>query len=113
MASDYLHRLKEQFGKDFTDLLALYDSLAGQPDPLTALLQHPAFKDQTESMAKQIVNAWMLSQYRVETPQKKGDAAPAVDAGFFEKGLIWSAIAAHPIGFSHAGHGYWANNPSA
>lgn len=110
IAKDYLHRLKEQFGSDFMALLTLYDARSGTPDPLAALLSDPSFKD-VESMAKQIVNVWLLSQYRVETPTQKGDAAPAVDAGYFEKGYIWPAIKAHPIGFSHSGHGYWTRKP--
>ena len=113
MASDYLRRLKEEFGADFVALLTLYDSVASQTDSLSALLQHPSFKDKVESVAKQVVNVWMLSQYRVETTEKKGDSAPAFDAGFFEKGLIWPAIGAHPIGFSHRGHGYWSSEPSS
>ena len=112
MASDYQHRLKEQFGADFVALLALFDSLAPAADRLAALLAHANFKDKIESVAKQVVNVWMLSQYRVETPEKKGDAAPAFDAGFYEKGLIWPAIGAHAIGFSHGGHGYWATKPT-
>lgn len=111
IAKDYLHRLKEQFGADFTSLLILYDSKSAAPDPLAALLADPGFRDTIESMAKQVVNVWMMSQYRVETADKKGDAAPAFDAGYFEKGFIWPAIKAHPIGFSHSGHGYWTTKP--
>jgi hypothetical protein len=111
IAKDYLHRLKEQFGGDFVALLTLYDAQSGMPDPLQALLADPTFKDSIESIAKQVVNVWMLSQYRVETTDKKGDAAPAFDAGYFEKGYIWPAIKAHPIGFSHRGHGYWTTKP--
>lgn len=119
MGKDYLHRLKEQFGADFTALLALFtaSSTANPADPLAALLASPQFKDKTESMAKQVVNVWMLSMYRIEvidsdlTKVKKGDDAPAADAGFFEKGSIWPAIGAHPIGFSHSSSGYWAVKP--
>lgn len=111
IAKDYLHRLKEQFGADFVALLTLYDSKSSAPDPLAALLDDPAFKDSIESMAKQVVNVWLLSQYRVETPDKKGEAAPVFDAGYFELGFIWPAIKAHPIGFSHKSHGYWTTKP--
>lgn len=111
IAKDYLHRLKEQFGADFVALLTLYDSKSSAPDPLAALLIDPAFKDSIESMAKQVVNVWLLSQYRVETPDKKGEAAPVFDAGYFELGFIWPEIKAHPIGFSHLSHGYWRTNP--
>ncbi|HEV8693861.1 MAG TPA: hypothetical protein VGQ93_06710 [Lysobacter sp.] len=111
VAKDYFHRLKEQFGADFVALLTLYDSKSGMPDPLAALLADAGFKDTIESIAKQVVNVWMLSQYRVETADKKGDAAPASDAGYFEKGFVWPAIKAHPIGFSHSSHGYWAAKP--
>lgn len=111
IAKDYLHRLKEAFGADFIALLTLYASKAGAPDPLAALLGDASFKERIESMAKQVVNVWMLSQYRIETAEKKGDNAPAFDAGFFDQGLIWSAIKAHPIAFSHRSHGYWTSKP--
>lgn len=111
MAKDYLHRLKEQFGSGFVALLTLYDSKSSAPDPLAALLTYPAFKDSIESMAKQVVNVWLLSQYRVETPELKGEAAPLFDAGYFEMGYIWPAVKAHPIGFSHKSHGYWIAEP--
>lgn len=111
MARDYLHRLKEQFGADFMALLTLFDSLSAAPDPLAALVTNAAFKDQIESMAKQVVHAWLLSQIRIESAGKIGDAAPAVDVGFFEKGYIWPAIKAHPTGFSHQSYGYWSDKP--
>ena len=111
IAKDYLHRLKEQFGADFVALLTLYDSKSGTPDPLAALLSDENFKDSIESMAKQVVNVWLLSQYRVETPERRGEAAPVFDAGYFEKGYIWPAIKGHPIGFSHKSHGYWTSKP--
>ena len=84
MGKDYLRRLKEQFGADFAALLALFtaSSTANPADPLAALLASPQFKDKTESMAKQVVNVWMLSMYRIEvidsdpTKVKKGDDAP-------------------------------------
>ena len=119
MGKDYLRRLKEKFGADFTALLALFASVsaANPPDPLAALLASAEFKGKTESMAKQVVNVWMLSMYRVEVldvdpkKAKTGDDAPAEDAGFFEKGAIWPAINAHPIGFSHSSSGYWVVKP--
>ena len=114
MARDYLHRLKEQFGADFVALLTLFDGKSGAPDPLAALVSDPTFTGQMESMAKQVVHAWLLSQIRIETfgpGGKTGDSAPAVDVGFFEKGYVWPAIKAHPIGFSHRGHGYWTRKP--
>lgn len=111
MAKDYFHRLREEFGADFIALLSLYDSHLSSPDPLAVLVGDAAFKDNIASIAKQVVNVWMLSQYRVESADKKGDAAPAFDAGYFEKGSIWPAIKAHPIGFSHRSHGYWTTKP--
>jgi hypothetical protein len=110
MARDYLHRLKEQFGDLFLKLLELFDSKSGTASPLAELLADPGFVA-VRSMAKQVVNVWLLSQYRIETADKKGDDAPAVDAGYYEKGLIWPAIQAHPLGFSHGGYGDWAIKP--
>ena len=111
IAKDYFRRLREQFPADLVALLTLFDSKAGSPDPLKALTDDAAFKDGIASVAKQVVHAWMLSQYRVESPGKTGDAAPAFDTGFFEKGIVWGLIQAHPIGFSHRSHGYWTEKP--
>lgn len=112
MGKDYLHRLKEQFGTDFKALLDLFATVSATPDPLKALLASPQFKDQIESMARQVVNVWLLSMYRIEAPGKVGEDAPAADAGFYEKGAIWPAIKAHPIGFSHSSTGYWSKPPA-
>ena len=107
MARDYLRQLKEQFGVAFEALLVLYRSVATAGDPLTALTTHADFKDAVEFAARQVVNVWMLSQYRVDTGGKTVD----FDAGYYEKGFIWPAIKAHAIGFSHLNHGYWTAKP--
>ena len=102
MAGDYLRLMKQQFGPGFDALLVIYRTVATGPDPLKALLQDPGFKLDVEAAARQIVNMWLLSQY--------GGAAgkvPDQDAGFYEKGFVWPAIKAHPIGFSHLSYGYW------
>ena len=106
MARDYLRLMKEQFGPGFTDLLTIFRSVAGAPDPLQALLNDPRFQaEPVETAARQLVNMWLLSQY--------GGAGklPDQDAGFYEKGFVWPAIKAHAIGFSHLNYGYWANKP--
>jgi hypothetical protein len=111
MARDYLRLMKEQFGPGFEALLAIYRRVAASPDPLAALLQDPDFKvgQPVEIAAKQIVNMWLLSQYGGGV----GGKLPDQDAGFYEKGFVWPAIQAHPIGFSHRSYGYWASKPNA
>jgi len=108
MARDYLRLMKEQFGLGFEALLVIYRRVAANPNPLAALLKDPDFKvgQPVEIAAKQIVNMWLLSQYGVVAGK-----LPDQDAGFYEKGFIWPAIDAHPIGFSHRSYGYWANKP--
>jgi hypothetical protein len=106
MARDYLRLMKEQFGPGFEALLTIYRSAASAPDPLQALLQDAGFKaEPVDTAARQIVNMWLLSQY--------GGAGklPDQDAGFYEKGFVWPAIGAHPIGFSHLNYGYWSSKP--
>jgi hypothetical protein len=105
MAADYLRLMKDQFGPGFNGLLTIYRSVATSADPLAALLASPGFTGDAEAAAKQIVNMWLLSQYG--GPGK----LPDQDAGFYEKGFVWPAINAHPIGFSHLNYGYWANKP--
>jgi hypothetical protein len=106
MARDYLRLMKEQFGPGFDALLAIYRTAVTAPDPLKALLQDPGFNaEPVDTAARQIVNMWLLSQYG--GPGK----LPDQDAGFYEKGFVWSAIKAHAIGFSHLSYGYWSNKP--
>ena len=105
MARDYLRVMKEQFAPGFDALLQIYRSVAGAPDPLQALLQDPRFVTDAEQAAKQIANIWLLSQYG--SPGK----LPDQDAGFYEKGFVWPAIKAHPIGFSYLNYGYWSSKP--
>ena len=107
MARDYLRLMKEQFGPGFDALLTIYRSVAGTPDPLKALLQDPRFGGDpvVDTAARQIVNLWLLSQYST------AGKLPDQDAGFYEKGFIWPAIGAHPIGFSHLSYGYWSSKP--
>lgn len=106
MAKDYLRLMKEQFGPGFTALLAIYRTVATSPDPLPALVQDPGFKADTEIAARQLVNMWLLSQYG-----GGGATLPDQDAGFYEKGFVWGAIQAHPIGFSHRNYGDWSGKP--
>jgi hypothetical protein len=106
MARDYLRLMKEQFGPGFDALLTIYRAVAASPDPLQALLQDPGFSSEpVDTAARQIVNMWLLSQY--------GGVGklPDQDAGFYEKGFVWPAIQAHPIGFSHKNYGYWSEKP--
>jgi hypothetical protein len=106
MARDYLRLLKEQFGPGFEALLTIYRSVASAPEPLKALVNDPGFgAEPVETAAKQIVYMWLLSQYGA------AGKSPDQDAGFYEKGFVWPAIKAHPIGFSHQNYGYWSSEP--
>jgi hypothetical protein len=107
MARDYFRLMKEQFGPGFESLLVLYRGVAAKPDPLSALLQDPAFKSDVETAARQLVNLWLLSQYGA------AGKLPDQDAGFYEKGFVWPAIRAHAIGFSHQSYGYWSSKPGS
>jgi len=106
MARDYFRLMREQFGPGFESLLALYRQVAAEPDPLTALLQDPAYNEEpVNTAARQLVNMWLLSQYGAV------GKLPDQDAGFYEKGFIWPAIESHAIGFSHRSYGYWSVKP--
>jgi hypothetical protein len=56
--------------------------------------------------ATQIVNVWYFSQFF-----DAGAKPHTIDGGFYERGMIWPIIKAHPIGFSHKQHGYWTKHP--
>jgi hypothetical protein len=109
MASDYLRLLRERFGPGFDALLVLFRSIAGNPNPLAALLQDAGFSGATEVAARQIVLLWMLSQYQVVDAAGK---STDLDGGFYEKGAVWPLIGSHPIGFSHLPYGYWSSRSS-
>jgi len=106
MARDYLRLMKEQFGPGFDALLAIFRTVAASPDPLGALIHDPGFANESvDTAARQIVNLWLLSQYG------GANKLPDQDGGFYEKGFVWTAIQAHPIGFSHRSYGYWSTKP--
>ena len=107
MARDYLRLMKEQFGSGFESLMAIYRPLVGDPEALKALLRDPGLgAEPVQAAARQLVNLWLLSQYGVTSGK-----LPDQDAGFYEKGFVWPAIKAHPIGFSHLNYGYWSRKP--
>lgn len=112
IAKEYARRLHGTFPEKFPLLLNAYKVLAEViPKPpiddvlLTALRSTPDFIN-NEIVAKQIVNVWYFSQFNDETGE-------LTDAGFYEKGAVWTLIKAHPIGFSNQSHGYWSSNPAA
>ena len=117
VAKEYQRRLAALFSgaapPQLTPLLNAYKTLAlATPKPaiddalLAKFRATQEFKD-NEAAAKQIVNIWYISQFK---PEDKPDA-PTLDGGFYEEGLVWSDVKAHPIGFSHQPHGYWTKQP--
>src|SRR5215216_5476358 len=79
MARDYLRLLKEQFGPGFDELLVVYRSALGAPDPLATLVQDSRFQGAVATAARQLATLWLLSQYSSD------DRPPDQDGGFFEK----------------------------
>jgi len=113
IAKEYQRRLMGVFSARLPALLNAYKDLASTTPPppiddalLKSLRDRQEFKDH-EFVAKQIVNIWYFSQF-------KADESPNfLDGGFYEEGLVWSLIKAHPIGFSHQPHGYWTKQPES
>jgi hypothetical protein len=115
VAREYQRRLMAAFATKLPLLQDAYKSVAsGNPKPpiderlLEKFRARPEFKDH-EFVAKQIVNIWYFSQFKAEDLP----TAPFLDGGFYEEGLVWPLIKAHPIGFSNRPHGYWAKRPGA
>jgi hypothetical protein len=113
MAAQYARLLKASHPAGLPNLVEAYRAIrtaspqAQLDDQLLAQLQATqAFKDH-EFVARQIVNIWFFSQYK-DSPAK---TAPFLDGGFYERGLAWREIKAHPIGFSRQPYGYWSRNP--
>jgi len=111
IAKEYARRLRGTFPVMFSALLDAYKALATvAPKPpiddalLDKLRAIQAFKD-NEIVAKQIVNVWYFSQFNDET-------GTLIDGGFYERGVVWPVIKAHPIGFSTQLHGYWTREPA-
>ena len=113
IAKEYQRRLMGVFSARLPTLVGAYKPLASTTPPppindalLATLRATQEFKDH-EFVAKQIVNIWYFSQF-------KADESPNfLDGGFYEEGLVWDLIKAHPIGFSHQPHGYWTKQPQA
>jgi hypothetical protein len=112
-ADEYLRRLSGEFPERLSKLLNAYQKLVSTVPPpelndalLAKLRAEPEFAA-NELVAKQIVNIWYLSQFRAVDD----DNAEFIDGGFYERGLVWDVIKAHPIGFSDRPHGYWVHEP--
>ena len=111
-ADEYLRRLKGEFPVPLPKLLAAYDRLASAiPKPaiddvlLGKLKTEPEFADpDVLFVAKQIVNIWYFSQFNIAS-------GSTVDGGFYERGLVWPTIKAHPTGYSDQPFGYWTKKP--
>jgi hypothetical protein len=111
-ADEYLRKLTGEFPSALPKLLAAYDRLTsivpkpGIDDQLLGKLKaEPEFAEaEVLSVAKQIVNIWYFSQFN--TP-----SGATVDGGLYERGLVWSLIKAHPIGYSDQPFGYWTKKP--
>lgn len=110
-ADEYLRRLKGEFPA-LQKLLGAYEGLAATvPKPaiddqlLSSLKATAEFADpEVVFVAKQIVNVWYFSQFNTAS-------GATVDGGFYERGLVWSIIKAHPIGYSDQPFGYWTTKP--
>jgi hypothetical protein len=110
---EYFRRLSAEFPDGLAELVSAYQRLAEvSPRPaiddalLAKLRAELAFKS-NEFVARQIVNIWYFSQFRATDDEN----APFIDGGFYERGLVWPVIKAHPIGFSDQPHGYWTSQP--
>jgi len=111
-ADEYLRRLMGEYSVPLPKLLDAYQRLASaNPKPaiddalLGKLKAEPEFADpDVLSVAKQIVNIWYFSQFNTPT-------GATVDGGLYERGLVWSLIKAHPIGYSDQPFGYWTKKP--
>lgn len=111
IAGQYARRLRATFPKAFPALLDAFSALvAGDPKPpiddvlLAKLRETPAFKDNKELVARQIVNVWYFSHFNDSTGEP-------IDGGSNERGAIRRPTKAHPIGFSSQLHGHWTRTP--
>jgi hypothetical protein len=115
-ADGYLRVIMGEFPDYVPKLLDAYQRLASTvPKPaiddklLKKLLAEPEFSAPGQRfVAKQIVNLWYFSQFSTNENDTLGSV---VDGGFYERGLVWSLIKAHPIGYSDRPFGYWTEKP--
>jgi hypothetical protein len=111
-ADEYLRRLTGEFSGPLQKLLDAYGRLASEnPKPaiddvlLGRLKAEPEFAEaDVVFVAKQIVNIWYFSQFNTAS-------GSTVDGGLYERGLVWSLIKAHPIGYSDQPFAYWTKKP--
>jgi hypothetical protein len=60
-------------------------------------------------LARQIIKLWLLGVYF--SPPDQSVTGEVVSSMAFTHGLLWTAIRAHPTGYSVFPHGYWASPP--
>ncbi|MER8549913.1 hypothetical protein [Mesorhizobium sp. M0684] len=111
IAAEYRRRLFSVLPDGLRVLIDAYKSITSiEPKPkiddllLSALKATQGYKN-NEFVAKQIVNIWYFSQFKAEA------MGELLDGGYYEEGLVWPLIKAHPIGFSNQPHGYWTKQP--
>jgi len=116
LAGDYWRQLFSAFPEELPRLIAAYRRVnpEGKNEPLgDALLQRLQGTREFEKhrfVARQIVNIWYLSQFNSDERPAKSEV---VDGGRFERGLVWTLIKAHPVGFTTQPYGHWTTAPRA
>jgi hypothetical protein len=111
-ADEYMRKLTGEFPSALPRLLSTYERLSSivpKPDINDQLLGklkvEPEFAEsEVLLVARQIVNIWYFSQFNTAS-------GAMVDGGFYERGLVWPLVKAHPIGYSDQPFGYWAKEP--
>ncbi|MCY1035931.1 hypothetical protein OV207_31110 [Corallococcus sp. BB11-1] len=94
-------------------LLAAFAKLAGQPSQSianTLLETASAQPTATAQMARSILKLWYLGSWYPPTSILATDGT-VVAMNAYIGGLAWSAMQAHPMGYSELKFGYWNSPP--
>lgn len=66
-------------------------------------------QDRIGPLARQILKLWLLGIFF--SPPDQSVTGEVVNSVAFTHGLLWTAIQAHPTGYSELPHGYWSSPP--
>ena len=110
----YWERLRAAYPAEFAELLAVWNTISGEPDPEAALAARLSAADaagqRLRVAARQVCKIWYLSS--LDDPNGNTNAPLGGDIGQYQHSAIWKVIGAPVTGYSDMPHGYWTEKPA-
>jgi hypothetical protein len=110
----YWERLSAAYPAEFAELMAVWNTISGEPDPEAALAARLSATDaagqRLRVAARQVCKIWYLSS--LDDPSGNTNAPLGGDIGQYQHSVIWKVIGAPVTGYSDKSHGYWTEKPA-